>query len=279
MGPSLDGIGAMENRFSRWQALGRVLLFMIACAVLLGASMPFARGFPGLPAALVIGTVASIGTFVLTVIFVRWEGLTLQDVGGAVGKVSPLRLVIGLLIGLLLVALHVAILGFAGHVSWIRSEGVGFRAIATSLVIYLLLSCREELAFHGYPLRRLNSLFGLWVSQFVVAAVFALEHVAGGSTWVSALFGAAVGSLLFGMAAIATRGLAVPIGLHAAWNLGDWMHGGKDSTGLWHQVPLPGFRDRADRVGMIGYVVVTIAATLFFFWWYRRTIDKTEVWT
>ena len=269
----------METGFRQWRVLGRVLLFMIACAVLLATSTPIAQAFPELRPELVIGIVASIGTFVLTVIFVRWAGLTLESVGAEVGRGSPIRFVLGFLLGLLLVALHVAILGFAGHVLWVRSDSVGVLDIATATVVYLLLSCREELAFHGYPLRRLNSLLGLWVSQFIVALVFALEHVAGGSTWVSAIFGAAVGSLLFGMASIATRGLAVPIGLHAAWNLGDWIHGGKDSTGLWHQVPLPGFRDRADRVGMIGYLVVMISATLFFWWWYRRTIDKTEVWT
>jgi len=252
---------------------------MIACAVLLATSTPLARDIPGLRPEFVIGIVASVGTFMLTVIFVRWEGLTLQDVGAQFGKGSPMRFVLGFLLGLVLVALHVAILGFAGHVLWIRSDSVGVLDVATTAVVYLLLSCREELAFHGYPLRRLNSLLGLWLSQFIVALIFALEHVAGGSTWVSALFGAAVGSVLFGMASIATRGLAVPIGLHAAWNLGDWMHGGKDSMGLWHQVPLPGFRDRADRVGMIGYIVVMIAATLFFWWWYRRTIEKTEVQT
>ncbi|MDQ6769911.1 MAG: CPBP family intramembrane metalloprotease [Gemmatimonadota bacterium] len=148
--------------------------------------------------------------------------------------------------------------------------------MTAALIIYVLLASREELAFHGYPLRRLNSLFGLWVSQFVVALVFASEHVAGGSTWVQALLGASVGSLLFGMAAISTGGLALPIGLHAAWNFGDWMHGGKNSGGVWHPVGLEAFRDRADRAAMIGYVVVMIAATLAFWRTHRRAVSRTQ---
>src|SRR5205814_5127242 len=80
-----------------------------------------------------------------------------------------------------------------------------------------------------------------------------LEHVAGGSTWLHAFFGAGVGSLLFGMAALATRGLALPIGLHAAWNFGDWVHGGKDSIGLWHPIVADGFRHRADSAAMVCY--------------------------
>ena len=200
----------------------------------------------------------------LTALFVRWDGLRLRDVGAAINSKSPLRFFFGFLIGLLLVALHASIVTFAGNVRWVRSEGIGLKGIATTLVIYFLLSCREELAFHGYPLRRLNSTFGLWIAQLIVAVVFALEHVAGGSTWGQAFLGAGVGSLLFGMAAIATGGVALPIGLHAAWNFGDWMRGGKPSVGLWHPV------GRADVTGMVGYVVVMLAATLAFWWFYRR---------
>ena len=258
------------NGVRRWRVLGRVLLFFIACAALLASTAPVVRQFTRVPPGLFIGAVTSLGTLALTAMFVRWEGLRLGDVGAAIGKKSPLRFAIGFIVGLLLVALHMAIEGFAGNVRWVRSEGVGLLDIVTPLIIYCLLSCREELAFHGYPLRRLNALFGLWASQFIVALVFAVEHVAGGSTWVQALFGAAVGSLLFGMASIATRGLAVPIGLHAAWNFGDWMHGGKDSSGLWHPVGVEGLRDRADLAGMIGYVVVMVSATLAFWLLNRR---------
>ena len=260
----------MEVRIRRWRGLGRVLLFFVASAVLLASATPIARQLPELPPGLIIGTVATLGTLVLTIVFTRWEGLRLGDVGAAASKGSPLRFAIGFLFGLLLVGINTFILGTAGHVRWVRSESAGFRDIAPTLIIIVLLACREELAFRGYPLRRLNSLFGLWFSQFVVALVFTVEHVIGGYTWTNALFGAGVGSLLFGMASIATRGLAVPIGLHAAWNFGDWLRGGKGSAGLWNPIVAEGFRDRAALVGMIGYVVVTISAMLAFWWWHVR---------
>jgi len=266
----------MENGIRRWRVLGRVLLFFIACAVLLASTAPIERQFAGLPPGLLIGAITSVGTLVLTAVFVRWEGLGLGDVGAAISRGSPLRLAIGFILGLLLVALHMSIEASAGHVRWVRSEGVGFSDIAASLIIYFLLSCREELAFHGYPLRRLNTFFGLWVSQSVVALVFAAEHVAGGSPWVQALFGAGVGSLLFGMAANATRGLALPIGLHAAWNLGDWMRGGKGSSGLWHPVGAEALRNRAEVAGMMGYVAVMVSATLVFWWLYHRGLERVE---
>jgi membrane protease YdiL (CAAX protease family) len=151
---------------------------------------------------------------------------------------------------------------------WTRSPDVGSRDAVVMLITYIFLASREELAFHGYPLRRLRSAFGLWPAQLAVALVFAAEHAVGGVTWLHALLGAGVGSLLFGMAALATRGLAVPIGIHAAWNLGDWMRGGKGPGGLWS--PVGGYQDHADRATTLGYVFVMLSATLFFWLWQRR---------
>jgi membrane protease YdiL (CAAX protease family) len=256
----------MESRPRRWVAFGRVALFFFLCAILLASIAPLDRRFPQLPPGLLMGAITSGGTFLLTIAFVRWEGLRLEDVGAAFDRRSPMRFVIGFLIGILLVAFHVLIEGTVGQVRWARAEGPGSGKIAVTLVTFVLLACREELAFHGYPLRRLYSLIGLWGSQLIVALVFAAEHAAGSSTWLQAIFGAGVGSLLFGMAAITTRGLAVPIGLHAAWNFGDWMHGGKGAGGLWHPIILENYRDRADQGAWAGYVLVMLLATLAFWW-------------
>ena len=255
-------------------AFGRVALFFILCAIMLAATAPIDRSFPQLPSGLLLGAITSVGTFLLTIAFVRWEGLSLDDVGAAFDRRSPVRFVIGFLIGILLVALHVLIEGAIGHIRWARSEGPVSGTIALLLATYVLLACREELAFHGYPLRRLYSLTGLWGAQLIVALVFALEHAAAGSTWTQAILGAGVGSLLFGMAAITTRGLAVPIGLHAAWNFGDWIHGGKGPGGVWHPIVLDTYRSRADQAAMCGYVVIIAVATLIFWWLLRRRTTR-----
>jgi hypothetical protein len=137
------------------------------------------------------------------------------------------------------------------------------------MAAYLLLACREELAFRGYPLRQLERSFGVWPAQLLVAAAFALEHRAGGYSWTNALFGAFIGSLLFGMAALATRGLALPIGLHAGWNFGQWMIGEKETPGIWTPVQANGPSAHADHVALAAYVLVFAAATLAF-WRYRK---------
>jgi hypothetical protein len=64
----------------RWRVLGRVVLFMLGCAVVLAAIAPLAPKLPGKWAELAIGTVAALVTFALTALFVRWERLGLTRV-------------------------------------------------------------------------------------------------------------------------------------------------------------------------------------------------------
>jgi len=171
----------------------------------------------------------------------------------------------GFALGLLLVAFQTCFVMLAGHVHWVRTSSVGLVSVGTALLAYVALASREELAFRGYPLRRLHSCFGLWTAQIVVALAFAMEHVAGGSTWTNAMLGAFVGSLLFGMAALAMRGLAVPIGLHAAWNFGQWTIGEKENSGLWRPVVEQGYKQHVDHMGMLGYLLVFGSATVAFY--------------
>jgi membrane protease YdiL (CAAX protease family) len=260
-----------EKASLRGRLLGRVLLFVLSCAFVLAATSPLTRKIPGPWADFVLGTVASLGAFALTVLFVRWERLRLEDVGAAPAWRSLPRFGFGFLIGLLLVALSASVSAAVAQGRWVRAPGFTLTATTITLLTYIVLSCREELAFHGYPLRRLEQSFGLWGAQVIVALVFAVEHMAGGWSWPRALLGAGVGSLLFGMASIATRGLAVPIGLHAAWNFGDWMLGGKDSVGLWKAVVPEGQQGRAQVVGTLAYLVVMGLATLAFWIWHRGT--------
>jgi hypothetical protein len=181
-------------------------------------------------------------------------------------------------LGLLLVALQTCFVMLAGHVHWVRTPSVGLESVGTALLAYGTLASREELAFRGYPLRRLDDRFGVWSAQFIVALAFAMEHVAGGATWANAMLGAFVGSLLFGMAALATRGLAVPIGLHAAWNFGQWILGEKETPGLWRPVVEQGYNLPVEHMGMLGYLLVFGSATIaiYMFGGFKRTAGKSK---
>jgi membrane protease YdiL (CAAX protease family) len=264
-----------KDAVRRWIVLVRVALFMVACAVVLAAVSPIAAKMPGKWPELLIGLLASLGAFALTLLFVRWERLSLDDVGAAIDARSVTRLAFGFLIGLLLVALWAAILAASGSMRWARTSGCGIPSTAMALAAYLALACREELAFRGYPLRRLDQRFGFVFAQLFVALVFAAEHKLGGWPWNRALAGAGVGALLFGMAAIATRGLAVPIGLHAAWNFGQWALGLSGSPAFWNPVAGQGREARAPFAESATYIAVFGSATLAFWLWRRRSMRRS----
>lgn len=235
----------------------------------------FAR-LPGQWSAVAVGGATSAAMVAVTIIFVRWDRLRLADVGAALSHRSLQRLLAGFGLGLSLVAAQTFLVSAAGHVRWVRSSASGVAPVGLALLAYLLLASREELAFRGYPLRRLEKSLGAWIALIVVALVFALEHIAGGYTWGSALMGPFAGSLLFGMAALATRGLAVPIGLHAAWNFGQWAIGEKEVAGIWKPVVEQGYGSFVSWAGWISYLLVIGAATAGF-WFFARSRKRQMI--
>jgi membrane protease YdiL (CAAX protease family) len=135
---------------------------------------------------------------------------------------------------------------------------------------YLALSLMEELGFRGYPLRTLVPTLGPWRAQAIVAVAFALSHIGFGWPLRTVLFGVLPNALLFGAAALASRGLAMPIGLHAALNISRWAVGETDVSGFWTLTVAESGRDRvATSAPFIG-IGVTVVATISLWGWYLR---------
>jgi hypothetical protein len=114
----------------------------------------------------------------------------------------------------------------------------------------------------------------MWASVMILGLIFALEHIAGGLSWSRSLLGPLAGAVLFGMAALATRGIAVPLGIHFAFNLGQWVMGQKESAGLWQASVNPAFQKQAEATGYTGYLLGTLAVTFCFWLHYRKRIDS-----
>jgi membrane protease YdiL (CAAX protease family) len=250
----------------------RVALFYAGCLLLLLSASAMAKPLAELQQVSLIGAVCSGGAWLLSGVFVHWDGLDLASIGTKLTVDSGARFGLGFALGLLLIGLHASALLVLGHTSFERNPSAQPSQIAWALLGYGLLASREELAFHGYPLRRLAASFGRWPALIVVGFVFALEHVAGGAGLFAAIAGACVGSMLFGIASLTTRGLAIPIGIHAAWNFGDWMRssGGKFADGPRKPVVEAGFDSRAEVVGWSAYVVLMLGTAVAFWWWERR---------
>ena len=275
--------GAIPDRFSsHWRMVNHVLLFWAGYALLVGVEASGALTgmlpqywqqilFPS--QLMVFGLLTSLGALALTNQFVRWERISLADVGAALRRHSLFKFMCGFLIGLILVAMNFTIIYAINGARWAWAPAATFPGVMMVLFGFVAGSCGEELGFRGYPLRRLELIYGLWVAQAIVAVAFIFYHVALGWPWASAILGTGAGSLLFGMATVASRGLAVPIGLHAAWNFGDWMMGGKGSAGLWQ--PVTNHNHSSFLVGEISLLAVTGLGILGFSRWHRRNLRRT----
>ncbi|MEO8218096.1 MAG: type II CAAX endopeptidase family protein [Acidobacteriota bacterium] len=248
-----------------------VAIFWIGFAVLVVLTKPVSAAVPGPWKGSFLGVIVTAGTLLLSWMILRKTEWTLRDIGLALRPSSVARFMLGMGCGLVLIALHYAILRIlGGQVSLERVPEVGSAALLAACCSFVPLAAMEELGFRGYPLRRLDASYGLWIAQATVALAFAIYHVVGGVPWITALLGTGMGSILFGMAAIATRGLAVPIGLHAAWNLGAWALGDKQYPGLWRILVAESSRSTSQVAGAIGYFSTMGLATLGFWLIHRR---------
>jgi hypothetical protein len=155
-------------------------------------------------------------------------------------------------------------------VHFVRTETGLFTAV-TAITLFLLLATYEEVGFRGYAMRRLLKVFGMWSTLFIVAAMFVLYHISLGWALPQALIGTGLGSLLFGMAAIAKRqGLAFPIGVHAGWNIATWSVGQQGGVGIWDIWFPPSLSERVHAIGMIAYIASMLLGIAALGFWIKR---------
>jgi membrane protease YdiL (CAAX protease family) len=113
----------------------------------------------------------------------------LADVGADLHRRSPLKFTLGFLFGLTLVVMNFTIIYAVTGTRWVWAPEASFGGTIIVLIGFVAGSCGEELGFRGYPLRRLEQVFGLWMAQAIVAMAFIFYHVALGWPWTNAILG------------------------------------------------------------------------------------------
>ena len=256
----------------------RVALFWVAYfAILLFASVAKSAAPPKW-GQIVWGLTSSVALVALTLFMLQREGRSAKDVGLGVNRGTIARFLLGALVGIFAYMFSVAAIAvLVGPIHFSRVAGPSVSVIGLTVCSYLALSLMEEIGLRGYPLRTLDARFGLARAIFAAAGVTALSHLAFGWAWQTVVMGVVPGALLFAAAAIASRGLAMPIGLHAAMNIARWIAGETDSAGLWTLVVEAGVRGRlitwAPLIGLVASSMVT-AALLF---WHVRHRPSVQV--
>lgn len=136
------------------------------------------------------------------------------------------ELVIGVALGACLMLAPALALTVLGAVRW-SWEADGARALLPALGLCAAVALGEEVFFRGFLFQRLVHGLGPWPAQLLGAVLFVQTHWGNpgmtGATRVWAGLNIFLASLLFGAAALRTRALALPLGLHLAAN---WVQGG-----------------------------------------------------
>lgn len=264
----------LANTENERKLIGRnVALLWLGCAILLAGSnlLPAFGSAEWRSAAVGIFLCAGVW-FVMSTIARRIDRrASPRQWGLGFDRRTILRFAIGLAIGSAMIGVQLANIALFGDIAIVKNEDFASALLVPLALSFLAWAAVEEVAFRSYALFRLSDAFGFWRAQILVAVVFALYHVAGGVPLAQALLGTGVGSLAFGAAAIASRGLALPIGLHAAWNIGEWLVGSKGD-----RFPSPWSLDissssarSVEVAGVVGYFVVFGCVTAAF-WFHVR---------
>ncbi len=253
---------------NRNSALARAALFvlgyfvvLVACSVLKGmAPKPYAD--------LVWGCASSLGLLAMTWRFLRFDRRTFADVGMRHNASSILRLLAGLALGAAVYIVALIIISTTlGPLQLSAPTWPSAWRWMLAIASFLSLSCMEELGFRGYVLRTLMPAVGVWPAQVLIAIAFGFTHIAYGWPLTTVLIGVIPSALLFGAVAWRSGGLAMPIGVHAAMNIAQWMVGEKEAAGVWTLSSDPALASRLASGAPIIATSTTLAAAIAVMCW------------
>jgi membrane protease YdiL (CAAX protease family) len=169
-------------------------------------------------------TVAEQALMLLAVTWLcqRLRRRALTQVIGRLDGCWPSQLSLGLLIGAVMMLAPALFLALGGWIDW--SVGRVSPAVLWSGVLLMAsVAFAEELLFRGFLFQRLIDGLGVWPAQILIGALFVLTHLdnpgMAGATRLWAGANIFLASILFGLAYVRTRSLALPIGIHFMANL------------------------------------------------------------
>lgn len=173
----------------------------------------------------------SIGVQALIVLIASLTGQLLRrkplsELFGTLNLRWLIELGAGSLIGSALMLAPALVLRVFGWVNW-HWNPEGISVLLPSLLLFTGVALAEELLFRGFVFQRLLSGLGQWPAQLIISAYFLLTHLSNpgmtGNVKVMASLNIFLASILFGLAFIQTKSLAMPLGLH--W-IANWIQGG-----------------------------------------------------
>ena len=206
----------------------KVVLFVILNGSILSLLAPYLwrLGFSiGMPweAQLWLGGIATLG---VSWLFLALEKRSLSSIGLVLNRRWGMEFFVGTAIGFLLMAcVALTVWGFGGF-HWEKAAGNGLASLGSGAWLFLAVAFREEIHFRGYGFQRLAEGTWIWVALVIASIYFAFAHWnnpgMSGDTKIWASLNICLAGILLGLSYLKTRSLAMPMGLHLAWN---WTQG------------------------------------------------------
>jgi len=164
-----------------------------------------------------LGGFGTVSILLITWIFLRIEKISFPEIGLKWEAKTPKRFLVGFLIGIgIATTMLLIIVSFAG----LKVELADNYELSSFLfwsLAFIPTAFMEEVAFRSYPFIKLNKVMGLRLTQVIIAIFFALYHLGEGSI-ISVFVGPGVWAFVYGMAAVYSKGIALPTGLHFGAN-------------------------------------------------------------
>ena len=214
-----------------------VLKSILFCIVFTGLLVVFSFLKAFIPVKYERFAYAAIGTgvaFLTTYLFLCYDKKSFSAIGLNIENSTIIKFIVGILTGIFLMGLMVlAVIYFSNFRIELNNNSnfINFLFWTSPLIF---LSLMEEIGFRAYPLVLLKKKLGLRSSILITSILFALYHIANGWTFVGSFLGPGTCGIIFGLAAIYSKGIAMPIGIHYAFNLTSSAFGiSNQSLNIW----------------------------------------------
>ena len=138
------------------------------------------------------------------------------------GKVNDI--ILGMTLGLLLMAVGYTILILLGEIKFIEFN-YDLKNIILLFLLFIAVSIAEETYVRGYVLKNLLQSFNPIISLIISSAIFSLLHFFNPNVNYIALTELFIAGILLGISYVYTKNLWFPIALHLSWNFFQVMFG------------------------------------------------------
>ena len=138
------------------------------------------------------------------------------------GKINDI--ILGMTLGLLLMAVGYTILILLGEIKFVGFN-YDLKNIILLFLLFIAVSVAEETYVRGYVLKNLLQSFNPIISLIISSAIFSLLHFFNPNVNYIALTELFIAGILLGISYVYTKNLWFPIALHLSWNFFQVMFG------------------------------------------------------